>query len=94
MTRRGRGRASSRSALPVLLGVVALVACDSPEAERVRGGGPGADLGNRSALVQMHRGAEPYAGTPCLASLEECTGPLPVSGRITDRNDDRRESRQ
>jgi hypothetical protein len=35
--------------LALLLGV----AC-SPEAERVRGGGPGADIGNRVPPAQMH----------------------------------------
>ena len=41
-------------------------ACDSPEANRTRGGGPGADTGNRGEIVRMHEGAEPYAGTPRL----------------------------
>ena len=48
------------------LAVVALAACTSPEAERVRGGGPGADVGNRGNPVVMHEGSRPYAGTPNL----------------------------
>ncbi|HXH84472.1 MAG TPA: hypothetical protein VNN07_16325 [Candidatus Tectomicrobia bacterium] len=43
-----------------------LVACTSPEAARVRGGGPGADPGNRSVVVQMHEGSLPYHETPRL----------------------------
>jgi hypothetical protein len=54
-----------------------LIACGSPEAERRRGGGPGADLGNRGTVVQMHEGAEPYHNTPCVTTLDTCTGPLP-----------------
>lgn len=44
----------------------ALAACTSPETERVRGGGPGADKGNRGNPVLMHEGSKPYAGTPTL----------------------------
>lgn len=46
--------------------VAAMAACDSPEAGRTRGGGPGADNGNRSAVVLMHEGSKPYAKTPDL----------------------------
>lgn len=63
----------------------ALAACASPEADRVRGGGPGADPGNRDAVVEIHAGAEPYAGTPCMTSLPRCTGPMPVSGLTEER---------
>ena len=48
----------------VLVGVVA--GCASPEATRMRGGGPGADPGNRRPVVMLHEGAEPYHGTPRL----------------------------
>lgn len=53
-------------------------ACASPEAARVRGGGPGADPGNRTAVVRMHAGAEPYYRTPCNDTLDRCTGPMPI----------------
>lgn len=43
-----------------------LAGCTSPEAERARGGGPGADIGNRGDPVVMHAGSSPYAGTPKL----------------------------
>jgi hypothetical protein len=58
--------------------VVILGACASPEATRVRGGGAGADVGNRNADLQMHEGSVIYANTPCLTTLPECTGPLPL----------------
>lgn len=41
-----------------------LAACTSPEATRQRGGGPGADPGNRPAQVKMHEGSRPYWKTP------------------------------
>ena len=47
--------------------VCLLAACDRPEAERTRGGGPGADVGNRGTEVLMHEGSRPYSGTPRLA---------------------------
>jgi hypothetical protein len=42
-----------------------LGACTSPEASRTRGGGEGADVGNRDAVVELHAGAQPYYQTPC-----------------------------
>jgi hypothetical protein len=48
--------------LPVLL---AAAACDSPEASRTRGGGAGADVGNRPASdVRMHEGSNQFWRTP------------------------------
>jgi len=41
-----------------------VVACTSPEATRVRAGGPGADPGNRRSVVRIHEGADPYWRTP------------------------------
>ena len=43
-----------------------LVACASPEATRTRGGGPGADVGNRTKSVRLHEGANPFEKTPKL----------------------------
>jgi hypothetical protein len=43
-----------------------LAACASPEATRTRGGGPGADVGNRTKIVQMHEGSKPFTKTPKL----------------------------
>ena len=65
-----------------LAGIVSVIlvlgACASPEATRVRGGDPGADVGNRDAELQMHEGSVIYANTPCLTTLPECNGPLPL----------------
>lgn len=61
-------------------GLLLLTACASPEAVRTRGGGPGADVGNRGEPVEIHAGAEPYYQTPCAMEPVECTGPLPVFG--------------
>jgi hypothetical protein len=44
----------------------ALAACTSPEATRMRAGGPGADTGNHGREVQMHEGSQPYWRTPPL----------------------------
>lgn len=52
-----------RAGVWLALGVAA-AACTSPEATRMRSGGPGADPGNRSGVVRIHEGAEPYWKTP------------------------------
>jgi hypothetical protein len=57
-----------------------LVACSSPEATRVRAGGPGADTGNRSQVVEMHEGSEPYWRTPRLIG-EELQAPTQTATR-------------
>ena len=41
-----------------------LIGCASPETARSRGGGPGADIGNRGKVVQMHEGSKPFDKTP------------------------------
>ncbi len=66
--------------LVLVAGVLGVVACTSPEAGRVRGGGPGADVGNRTPIVRMHEGARPYYRTPCRTTDVKCTGPLPDFG--------------
>jgi hypothetical protein len=43
-----------------------LIGCASPETKRVRGGGPGADIGNRTKFVQMHEGSKPFEKTPTI----------------------------
>ena len=45
----------------LLIAFTALSACASPEARRTRGGGPGADVGNRTKVVEMH---VPFWETP------------------------------
>jgi hypothetical protein len=66
--------------LTVLTILLALGACVSPEAKRVRGGGAGADIGNRSDSLQLHGGSLMYSRTPCLLPKSECPGPLAQSG--------------
>lgn len=46
------------------LALVLVWGCSSPEAERSRGGGAGADVGNRTRIVQMHEGSRPFEKTP------------------------------
>jgi hypothetical protein len=48
----------------LLIGCAAFASCTSPEATRTRGGGPGADTGNRPREVKMHEGSQPYWKTP------------------------------
>jgi hypothetical protein len=44
----------------LLLIVLSVAVCGcSPEAQRTRGGGPGADIGNRDATVQLHGDVPP-----------------------------------
>jgi len=57
-----------------------LASCASPEASRVRGGGPGADLGNHDAVTALHQGAKMYYRTPCRTVKVKCSGPMPVFG--------------
>ena len=38
--------------------------CASPETTRTRGGGSGADVGNRGKVVEMHEGSQPFWKTP------------------------------
>jgi hypothetical protein len=54
-----------RIAIGALIAACITVAgCESPEATRTRGGGTGADRGNRPANVKMHEGSQPYWETP------------------------------
>jgi hypothetical protein len=41
-----------------------MAACTSPETTRTRGGGAGADPGNRGKVVRLHEGARPFENTP------------------------------
>ena len=52
--------------LVLLVLIVSSVGCTSPEATRSRGGGPGADVGNRTQFLEMHEGARPFYRTPDL----------------------------
>jgi hypothetical protein len=48
----------------LIIALTAVAGCASPEATRTRGGGHGADVGNRPSTVKMHDGSEPYWKTP------------------------------
>lgn len=73
-------RARGGWGLLVAAWLVLLAGCSSPEARRVRGSGPGADIGNRRPAVEMHAGAEPYHETPCVTTLPRCDGPPATFG--------------
>jgi len=53
-----------RNLILLLIASAVLAACDSPETMRSRGGGPGADVGNRGKVVEMHEGSQPFWKTP------------------------------
>ena len=48
----------------LLIAVTALISACSPEATRTRSGGPGADIGNRGATVDMHSNVYPSYQEP------------------------------
>jgi hypothetical protein len=54
----------------LLIAFPALAACDSPETRRTRGAGPGADVGNRTKVVEMHQGSQPFWKTPQIISAK------------------------
>ena len=57
-----------------------LTGCNSPEATRTRGAGPGSDVQNRSEEVHLHGGSEPYWRTPRLIPAPASTDrPVRVS---------------
>lgn len=70
----GRGLTRSTLFMVLLSGACFASACASPEAARTRGAGPGADVGNRPARVEMHEGSDQFWKTPDLIPAEH--GPL------------------
>ncbi len=56
--------------LALLIAFTALTACDSLETARSRGSGPGADVGNRGKVVEMHEGSQPFWKTPQIISAK------------------------
>ena len=61
-------RGAGTAALLMLL--LGLGACTSPEASRTRGDGASGDVGNRDAMVEMHAEAQPYYHTQCRLPLD------------------------
>jgi hypothetical protein len=75
-----------RRAILIGLGVAAIVGCTSPESERTRGGGRGADVGNHPpGAVEIHAGADTYYGTPTqgqgVGRHADIGGTVPTRGR-------------
>ena len=68
--------------LVMLMAVFWSAGCSSPETMRTRGGGPGADIGNRDKIVRTHEGARPYENTPKLIPAK---GPPLESARQADQ---------
>jgi hypothetical protein len=54
----------------LLIAFTALTSCISPETTRTRGGGPGADVGNRAKVVEMHEGSQLFWKTPQIISAK------------------------
>jgi hypothetical protein len=54
----------------LLIVFLALTGCVSPEPTRTRGGGAGADVGNRAKIVEMHEGSRPFEQTPQIIDAE------------------------
>lgn len=50
--------------------LLSVAGCASPETTRTRGGGPGADIGNRGKIVRIHEGARPFEKTPKIIPTE------------------------
>ena len=75
-------------ALALAAATLTLAACDSPEAERVRGGDLGADVGNRDAIIEMHGGSVIYYNVPCNTTLPDCDGPIPRRTALRQAIDD------
>jgi hypothetical protein len=73
-------RSPMRAVCAIAGALILLAGCVSPEAQRARGGGAGADVGNRTPEVKLHGGSRMYSRTPCLLPERECPGPLPSSG--------------
>lgn len=71
------------SAILFGIALILLVACSSPETSRSRGGGAGADVGNRgSKIVRMHEGSDPFANTPKIIRAQN---PPLAAARQADR---------
>ena len=74
----------TRTLLLAAVAGLAVAACRSPEEGRVRGGGAGADVGNRGDSTSTHGGSEMFYRTPCLMPEAECPGPQAASGSTGD----------
>ncbi len=71
----------SRLALSLVTGAVLVAACSSPEATRVRQGGPGGDIGNRRERVEIHGRTDPSYDVPRVGEGVRIAGPDPQTGQ-------------
>ena len=72
--------------ISIVLAAAAAFGCTSPESERTRGGGRGADVGNHpTGPVQIHAGADMYYKTPThgqgIGRHADIGGTVPTGGR-------------
>jgi hypothetical protein len=58
------------SVIPIIALLLYLAGCASPELTRTRGGGPGADIGNRDKFVHIHDGAMPFEKPPKIKATQ------------------------
>jgi len=58
------------AAVALVIACACAAGCTSPETTRTRGGGRGADVGNRGQTVETHEGARPFWKTPDLIGRE------------------------
>ena len=81
----GRGRSLG---LVLVGGALLTAACSSPEATRMRQGGPGGDIGNRPAQVQIHGRTDPSYDVPRVGQGTEKAGlgAAPNQDLRSDRN--------
>jgi hypothetical protein len=59
-----------RAYLALVIACACVGGCASPEVTRTRGGGRGADVGNRGQAVEMHEGSRPFWKTPDRIAVE------------------------
>ncbi len=71
----------STLALAVILGALLTAACASPEATRVRQGGPGGDIGNRRERVEIHGRTDPSYDVPIVGDGIRIAGPDTQAGQ-------------
>jgi hypothetical protein len=64
-------------ALAALVGGASIAGCMSPEATRTRQGGPGGDIGNRDARIELHGPTNPERDVPAVGDG------IRVAGRAT-----------
>ena len=71
----------ARLALSLAAGALLTAACASPEATRMRQGGPGGDIGNRRERVEIHGRTDPSYEVPTVGDGIRVAGPDPQTGR-------------